>query len=48
MGQALLLPDPEVRLPQLIQGLGGVVASTGLAEADAWPELLPGRTGWPE
>jgi 2-amino-4-hydroxy-6-hydroxymethyldihydropteridine diphosphokinase len=48
LGQPLLLPDPTVRLPQLIQALGGVVASTGLAEADAWPELLPGRTGWPE
>ena len=48
LGQPLLLPDPDVRLPQLIQALGGVVAFTGLAKADDWPEPLPGRAGWPE
>ena len=40
MGQALLLPDPEVRLPSLIQALGAV--------DDDWPQPLPGREGWPE
>lgn len=48
LGQPLLLPDPDVRLPQLLQALGGVVASTDLAKADDWPEPLPGRAGWPE
>ena len=39
-GQALLLPDREARLPQLV--------ATAAATGEAWPEPLPGREGWPE